>query len=535
MSNFKYVLDCAIDANKVREAHRATYLSLPRCTKERRALREYTRYQNQREKVFANIRTLWRSRLGQSVTEYEAYCFSCFTNGIDPFASDYKSLFDSSERLSVSAANAFNDWRDSLDRFSLSFDAFDSEDYGMVEVKRHYENEDDTWWCDHCDARHGSDEDRTEVIIRMNGTRPTAYATYCSSADYFYCDYSGNYYCSDNFDSAESDRHDTVCDQYMRASDWYWDNDLDRWTEDDPSSSSIPDWHDGDRSAIGQAVSWMARNPLTDRKYRRYGIEMEVDFNSREEAVSWYEDNSGSDACIERDGSLDDDTGVEIVSPPMALSEWRTGNWYTELLESARAEGAKAWSLRTRYGCHVNVDLRAVTDQQVALFVALVNNMEPLYVLASGRRKVYNGDYTKVTNFDPTERLLGVNQHITMGEKYQPVRVADIADPDRRFAEVRTFGANLRPGAVLEYIELVDATLCYAQYLSTMPYQLDLFDDIPLSAYPIAEAFNDSVNGFLRWLPSEYTALARLLNHRGVVAGMPETLLNNKIAEVISE
>lgn len=532
MSNFKYTLEFLKNIRKLRKVQHQIYVSLNRCPAERLALRRMNRYDHLFLDAMADLRKLWAGRLNQSVDTYTAFCFSCLTNSINPFDEDVRWVFNDNERLSVKAAESFNDWRSELDRDALPFGEFDPEDHCLVAVGKYYEYEEDTWWCDHCDERHGASEDSTEVVTRLNGTRPVAYATVCSNANYFYCDYSGEYYDGDIFNSAESDRHDTVCDEVMRASDWYWDEENDRWTEDDPSEGTIPDYHDGNRSAIRRAVDQMARHPLTNRKYRRYGIEMEVDFDSRDDAIEWYNDQIPTDACIERDGSLNRGTGVEIISTPIPLTEWRSDNWYTNLLATARDAGATAWRHRATYGCHVNVDLRGVTDQQVALFVALVNNMESLYAIVSGRRKVYNGGYTKVERFDPNAPLLGVDNYIRLGSKYQPVRVEHMSEPDLRYAEVRTFGANLRPGAVLEYIELVDATLCYAQYLSTLPYQLDLFDDIPLSAYPIAEAFNDSVNGFLRWLPSEYNALLRLLHHRDIVADMPTVVLNNKIDEV---
>jgi hypothetical protein len=473
------------------------------------------------------LSAMWESRLGSTVNRRVALMFSLMASDI-PLFGDYdlnRAMEDMSAgmfgRFSSSLGDEFFDWvRETGDKCdSHPHFPFDAGDCDLVETaENEYIPEGDSWYCDSCDAYHHDDVDTIECTTRIFTQYRFDSVTVCENTDTFYCNASDRHYDSHRFSQDNDEHGETVCAEWCTEAGWYYDDGNDCWSEY-PPSNRIPDYHDGDRCEINRVIRDMRTTPLVDRKERRYGIEMEVEFPDSSDRSAFYAKYEGGSACIERDGSLSDSRGLEIISPPIKLSEHREGTWYSEMLQSARSDfGATAWRHRASYGCHVNVDLREVTDGQVALFVALVNNMASLYSMVSGRKRVYNGEYKAIDRFDPTanKAYYGVDGHIDLTDKYQPVRVANLSSPSSRFAEVRTFGANLRPNAMLEYIELVDATLCYAQYLSTLPYQLDLFDAIPITAYPVAEAFNQSVVGFLRWLPTEYTAFRKFLAHNNV-------------------
>ena len=494
------------------------------------------------KRVVDPLVAMWATRLDCEVSQRNAIMLSLLASEMDAFdngrpVNDAISHLSGHGYLPERLGRKFQQWTREVSDKVDNHPTFpiDLNEVGFVCTDSHrYVNENDAWYCDACDEYHDDTVDTVEAVTRLYSPSRYSSDAVCSNTDTFYCNASDRHYLSDNFCQAEDEHGDTVCNEWCEMSGWYYDHSNDCWSEYGPSNS-IPDYHGGDRSAIYDAINEMRRTTLTDRKERRYGIEMEVEFgcsSDRQEFFDAFKDNTP--ACMELDGSLSDERGLEIISPPIKLSEHRDGTWFSEMLQSARSDhGATAWRHRASYGCHVNVDLRGVTDGQVALFVALVNNMAPLYSMVSGRKRVYNGSYKCIDRFDPTldKNFYGVDHAIDLTDKYQPVRVANLSSPESRFAEVRTFGANLRPFAMLEYIELVDATLCYAQYLSTLPYQLDLFDAIPLTAYPVAEAFNQSVVGFLRWLPSEYKAFRKFLTHHNVP--MDETadqFISDKVA-----
>ena len=124
MSNFKYTLELLKNIRKLRKAQHQIYVSLNRCPAEQLALRRMNRYDHLFLDVTADLRKLWAGRLNQSVDTFTAFCFSCLTNSINPFDDDVRWVFSDSERLSVKAAESFNDWRSELDRDTLPFGEF---------------------------------------------------------------------------------------------------------------------------------------------------------------------------------------------------------------------------------------------------------------------------------------------------------------------------------------------------------------------------------------------------------------------------
>jgi len=480
--------------------------------------------------------TLWSGRLGVEVSRSNAFLLSLLSSDLSLAGTDLliRHLRGGSG-LQEDVGDAFMEWSQDIATKTQNHSHFpiSLSDFDYVVADGEYVTSDTVTYCDHCDEYH-KNEDFFSAVVSMTSTNRLHYEDVCGAVDTFYCNASRETYVSSEFDEAEDETGSSVCRQWCVYAGWYYDDAAEQWSEY-PPESNIPDYHDGDRTGIRAVVSRMQHEILLDRRERRYGVEMEVEFGCSSDRQSFFDEYVGTNAaCMERDGSLNDECGFEIISPPIKLSEHRAGTWFSEMLQSARTDyGATAWRHRANYGCHVNVDLRGVTDAQVALFVALVNNMSALYSMVSGRKRVYNGTYKCIGRFDPTQshRFYGVDYEIDLTDKYQPVRVANIGSPSSRFAEVRTFGANLRPNAMLEYIELVDATLCYAQYLSTLPYQMELFGEVPLTAYPVAEAFNQSVVGFLNWLPSEYTAFRQFLAHHNVpMDERADEFLEDKVA-----
>lgn len=536
MSNFNYTVEVLRSLKKRRTDATNKFRAATRSATASYYASRISDLNREIEAIGKHFVDLWAERIGERLPVHTAFILSCLSNDVDvdPYVYEllqtyFRGRSDTFTALSASIVSDVISWADAGGTdYRRRFELDRNDDFARTE-EDFWEFEDDTWYCEYCDGRHYNDKDQTSVVTTYYNGRYT-HSEFCNEADFFYCEISCENWDSNEFTSGETDDNDTICEEWARRNGWSQNRHGD-WCEE--SDDDIPDYHDGDRSAIRAALDAMRYQSLDNRLDRRYGIEMEVHFGCGSDAVAWYHEHSESDACIERDGSLDDECGVEIISPPIRLRDHRTGSWYTRLLADARDHGARGWSYRGSYGCHVNVDLRGVTDQQVALFVALINNLSPLYQLLSGRKQVYNADgsnggYEKVARFDTQQRFLGVGDFVDMGSKYRAVRVANLNSPNERFAEVRTFGSNLRPNAMLEYIELVDATLCYAQYLSKIPYQLDLFDD-SLVVYPIAEAFNDAHKGFLNWLPEEYTALRSFLAHWNIEVTTPLFKIEEKV------
>lgn len=332
-----------------------------------------------------------------------------------------------------------------------------------------------TWYCSHCDGYHHTEaDDEVEVVTSMRVTFVINTRFECERGDHFWCDASERYYDSDEFTRAVMTNGDNVCEEWADNEGWFCNN-SGHWSEDD-ESTQIPQYHKADRSATHYILRKMESDPEPVTLQTRYfGVEVEVEFGSSSDRQEWFDEAEFDGHIAERDGSLSESRGLEIISKPMQYADWhQSSNSFLSLLRSAREAGAKGWEVRHGYGIHVNVDLRGITDEQIFLYYTSVNNMAEFYIFLSGR-KPYNGDYCKRTK-PPIHRVSTsskwdwYNQRypVNQAHRYQPVRVNQ-SNQDRPMCEVRTFGSNLREGALLEFIELCSAHLDWVVAITNTP------------------------------------------------------------------
>ena len=391
--------------------------------------------------------------------------------------------------------DAHSDWIDRDTLFS---------DLGIVIADDKLVQEDNTWYCEECDRQHTNDVSSNEVVTSMTGSgRATAHATACDEMPSFYCNESDRYYCHREFNAGETTSGNDICREWAETQDEWRCTDDGEWTTEPESNTEIPDYHDADRSIIRRAQREMLDETATVTKLtRRFGVEIEMEFSDSDDRERWYCQNiDGSDCAIaERDGSLDDDNGLEVISTPVMFKDWHHDTPFIKLVRSARANGATGWDVRDSYGVHINMDMRDLTHEEIHLTYAAVNNMSGMWKLLSGRR-MPNGGFNKL---DVPESMVvsdvwdsyarQTSNH--RNTKYQPIVIKDYGDR-LCFAEVRTFGSNLREGAVLEYIQLCSAVVEWVKSVINTPH------DGPMTV-PVLQVYADQPHHrFLLWLDKQ--------------------------------
>lgn len=364
--------------------------------------------------------------------------------------------------------------------------------------------EGNTWYCEECDCKHTDDVSANEVVTSMNVCgRVMAYATACDEMSSFYCNESDRHYCASEFNEGNTTSGNTICCEWAETQDEWCCNDDDEWTTSPESDTEIPDYHDADRSIIRRALGEMHSETITVTKLtRRFGVEIEMEFSNSDDRERWYCQNiDGSDCAIaETDGSLDDDNGLEVISTPVMFKDWHHDTPFIKLVRSARANGAKGWDVRGTYGVHINMDMRDLTSEEIHLTYAAVNNMSGMWELLSGR-KMPMGGFNKldVPNSMAVSDVWDAyyqQSRCQRNTKYQPIVIKDYGDR-LCFAEVRTFGSNLRGGAVLEYIQLCSAVVEWVKSVSNAPH------DGPM-AVPVLQVYADQPHHrFLLWLDKQ--------------------------------
>ena len=336
---------------------------------------------------------------------------------------------------------------------------------------------DDTFECGHCGDCHPSDDSRT-VIVNRRG-HEEQWCGCCTGNNAFFCEHSDNYFSDNNFSSVEVDGY-TVCYEEHQDDLYHWDSDGDyHWEpepEDEDEESSGRGQYHGDQYTRNL---WKKHDPLADL----FGVELEICASNKE---------SLNDICFaakdhgfipERDGSLHEQLGVEIVAPPLGLRTYRKGNW-SGFLDDIRGK-AIGWDAGTGYGIHISIRRSSLTRLQQVKFLRFfpVNRKFCEKVTGRGSNGFANYDVVVPWARDPyTGRYAA----------------AAIREGDR--IEVRAFRATLKKSSFLKNVQFVAALVEFVRVVSLR--------DIT------AECFCDFVNHPSR--RNRYRELVAFLNKKGL-------------------
>lgn len=251
----------------------------------------------------------------------------------------------------------------------------------------------------------------------------------------FYCDGSQRYYSSAAFDSGQTVDGDTVCDTWAELNG-YWSDEDGRWRygePDDDEDCAIPAYHDADRS-------WsMARARTAAIAY--YGLEIELSFENEHDRLDYYEEMGfpTPDLTAERDGSLDDDEGLEVISRPFSLAELRQ---HRNPLQQAMVLAQRyevASPSPGGYGVHITTNAQRLTADHRRRLVDATYDMRALAEFVAGRK--CDQDFYNYGN-----------KVSRAGCKYTAINER----PDGSF-EFRVFRGTPDWQVLLSYVEFVDA------------------------------------------------------------------------------
>ena len=297
---------------------------------------------------------------------------------------------------------------------------------------------DRAFFCELHDVWYSRRTQSHEVVVRWrNGVRTTEiWSDDAVEEGAFYCDGSQRYYASSAFDAGRTADNDTVCEVwaelngYWSDEDGYWRND-DRYGEDD-DDCPIPSYHDADRLWSVETARMAA--------VAYYGLEIELCFGCESDRLDFYEELGfpTADLTAERDGSLDEDEGLEVITRPFTLVELRQHrNPLQQALEVADRYDVACPS-PSGYGVHITTNAQRLTVDHRRRLVEATYDMRALTEFVAGRKS--NPDY------------YSYNKGCRGGEKYTAVNERS----DGSF-EFRVFQGTSAWLVLLSYIEYVDA------------------------------------------------------------------------------
>lgn len=300
-----------------------------------------------------------------------------------------------------------------------------------------------------------------------NGIDYDAYCDHCYSTDTVYSDVMGERINLDSaysyFDSESSYTRqdpDYVLERYADSNGFYYydgsyfDEDTaydlgltDDDDDDDDDSSVIKSYH-------GTTRRWVPAGGT--KQYPCLGLEVEVYAPNRSRAsTAVREAFRSSEVYMERDGSLDDYHGFEIITQPWGKEIWEKNG--PRLLSTLTKEGVVAYNhpdSSRNYGIHINLAREGLTAmQEVRMFMFFADQRNIDFVRAMAQREqIYHPDVGIGSLSSPKklyERGKNYNKKYQGLGKYCPVNMRESV------LEFRVFQSTLAVNSFMKNLELV--------------------------------------------------------------------------------
>lgn len=324
---------------------------------------------------------------------------------------------------------------------------------GAVVTSDDYFVDEDNWrGCERCGDKFYLEDELESVRVSAQTNVP--YQDWCSECRdrlAFECDISNTWYSDTAFQQARTVSGSTICTWIASDYDYYecpnghYSDEPDHYNEpDDEPDSDLPDYHDGYRNWYG--IIQLANQSSVPY----YGLEIEVCFEYNSERSFFIEDSHDyTHYCFERDGSLCEERGMEVITRPYTLAELKADDAYLKkIIGKVKAHGAatdpSTYDDENSYGIHVTTNWGRLTDDHKKRFAQMMLDQKRLAIFVAGRE---DEDYAPYVPFE--------------GEKHVAVRPRNAPGGinDGNAVEIRIFKSTLNYERILSYVEFVDAMI----------------------------------------------------------------------------
>jgi len=246
-----------------------------------------------------------------------------------------------------------------------------------------------------------------------------------------------------------------IAEDYDDEDDEDEDRPVGSWVAD-----GLADYHDASRNF--RTFNRNDKKPFL--KAPAIGLELELYAPNRKHTVGMLRyEFSQSKSCfgtlrLERDGSLCERHGMEIITDPLGYTEWQIMG--KPLCEALQNDGCIAYKAEGNYGIHLTVHRDHFTPLQEArmlLFMSSVQNRNFMMAVAQ-RRGIYAPDLEmgsmtiaqqKIRQIGGLGPQNGSSKKIYGRGKYAPINVK------QDLLEIRVFRATLHPESFMKNIEFV--------------------------------------------------------------------------------
>lgn len=317
------------------------------------------------------------------------------------------------------------------------------EDYIEPEDASGYFHRDDLFYCEIGDEWYSSDDEFETYHDRRGGCGTAHRRNLRFSGKYFYCWHTDEWWCEHGYTRIFlEDIGECVCYEEVEGRVYYFeDEDSYYWDEDNvPRSDRIPSYH-------SQSRNWKVPDGVT------FGIELEVYVEDAEQAYA----NRVSDIIGERDGSLDDEHGVEFIGPPMLYEDYmKPTNPWKNTLAAIRDAGVPD-KQGDGYGIHISVGRAALSSEVQARFILFINNCQEFSEWIADRPQNRWAEYDKKDVSKVTQAMRVVGNDDYWGSKYAATHVTS------NRIEVRIFRSTTDDTLFQKNLDYVASAVQYAE------------------------------------------------------------------------
>jgi hypothetical protein len=274
-------------------------------------------------------------------------------------------------------------------------------DQAFAQAIRSTLNHDDILVCDDCGEFYDESDNHITVDDRnicesccddnyrysscMDGYIRSANAFDVYDSSYSYRNENPDDVCTSRYGNSNFEQYDNVyfsdIDAYYEVSDS--DND-DEDREDEEADDYLPSWHNATRNFVTKNKTG---------KYPALGAELEIYVPYRNDFV--IETRSEFDVILEKDGSIDDYCGVEIITNPLGREEWAVlAPALFEHIHNHKGVGYNE-PAGDSYGIHLTISrehLSPLAEARIAMF--LCDSANASFVRAvSQRNQIYSSNH----------------------------------------------------------------------------------------------------------------------------------------------
>lgn len=289
----------------------------------------------------------------------------------------------------------------------------------------------------------------------------------CANENYYYSEYHGAYIHTDDarplYETYRQYSNESAADwlsysgeysEYRYEDGAYFTDDAwyDVYGSDDEDNDGLAGYHDSYRNFVEVA---------SDKRFVPLGVELEVYAHDRADVVQSLKSNF-NDLYLERDGSLDDYHGFEIITQPYGKTEW--AEFAPRLLNHLLERRVLGYNHPddASYGIHISVNreyLSPLQEARMSLFLTAAENEYFVKAIAQ-RNAIYGGSTSvqfgafdkrmqKVHNIGGLGRYFNNKKKIYGMGKYSPLNLKDTV------AECRIFQSTLHPQSFMKNLEFM--------------------------------------------------------------------------------